>query len=287
VAIAQHLMRAWIGGELRFLPREGAVRDGIGEAESLWFSDGFARYFAGRALRRLGLISVEDARDFANGLLSAQATSPHRGKDNGAVSALAATAPVARAHAMAHGALYAMRLASLLRARSKGETSLESVVAKLVDKARTARGPLPLSAWTDAITAELGAHEGAEFERIIGAGEDVELSPDALGPCFRGAPGEYTAFDLGFDMQATLDAPGRTMTGLAGGGPAAKAGVQPTDVLEDATLRHGHPEVPVVLTLGRDGRRVTVQYAPKGARGKGAIFTRKTNMPDPKCGDVL
>jgi hypothetical protein len=287
VAIAQHLMRAWIGGELRFLPREGAVRDGIGEAESLWFSDGFARYFAGRALRRLGLISVEDARDFANGLLSAQATSPHRGKGNSAVAALAATAPVARAHAMAHGALYAMRLASLLRARSKGETSLESVVAKLVDKARAARGPLPLSAWTDAITAELGAREGAEFERLIGAGEDVELSPDALGPCFRGAPGEYTAFDLGFDMQATLDAPGRTITGLAGGGAAAKAGVQPTDVLEDATLRHGHPEVPVVLTLGRDGQKVTVQYTPKGARGKGAIFTRKTNVPDPKCGDVL
>lgn len=286
VAITQHMMRAWIGGELRFSPREGA-ESSQSDAELLWFNDGFARYFAGRALRRLGLISVDDARDFANGLLSAQATSPHRGKSNGAIAKLAATTPVARAHAVAHGALYAMRLASMLRARSKGEVSLESVVAKLVEKGRSARAPLPLSAWIDAITAELGASEAAQFERLIAAGEDVALAPDALGPCFRGATGEYTAFDLGFDMQETLDAPGKTITGLASGGPAAKAGVQPTDVLEDATLRHGHPEVPVVLTLLRNGQKITVQYAPKGARGKGVIFTRKTNLPDAACGDVL
>ncbi|MET0593328.1 MAG: hypothetical protein ABW133_11550 [Polyangiaceae bacterium] len=282
VGIAQHLMRTWIGGELRFAPREGAT-----EAESLWFTDGFARYFAARALRRLGLLSVEDARDFVNGLISAQATSPYRGKNNATVAALAATTPIARAHLMAHGALYAARLAASIRARTKGEHSLDTVVAKLVERARSARAPLPLTAFTDAITAELGEGEQAQFDKLIHGGEDVVLAADGIGPCFRGAPGDYTAFDLGFDLQETLDGAGRTIAGLAAGGPAAKAGLLTTDVLDDVTFRHGHAEVPVALKVLRNGQKVDIQYAPRGPRGKGVIFTRKANMPDLACGDVL
>ena len=282
VAITQHLMRAWIGGELRFAPREGAT-----EAESLWFADGFARYFAARALRRLGLLSVEDTRDFVNGLLSAQATSPYRGKSNATVAALAATTPVARAHLMAHGALYAVRLGALIRSRTKGEHSLDGVVANLVEKGRAARAPLPHSAWIEAITAELGNGEKVQFDRFIDGGEDVVLAADGIGSCFRGAPGDYTAFDLGFDLQETLDHAGRTIVGLAPNGPAAKAGLLPTDVLDDATFRHGHAEVPVALSVLRNGQKVDVRYAPRGARGKGLLFTRKANIPDLACGDVL
>ncbi|HMJ50532.1 MAG TPA: hypothetical protein VK540_00595 [Polyangiaceae bacterium] len=281
VAVTQHLMRSWIGGELRIAPREGG-----NEAESSWFSEGVLRYFAGRALRRLGLISVEDARDFVNGLVSVQATSPQRGKSNAAVSALVASQPLARAHLMARGALYAIRLAATLRARSKGERSLDHVVSKLLQQARETRAPLAVAAWTQAVTDELGPAEGAQFDRLL-AGDDVVLSSDALGSCLRGAVGEYTAFDLGFDLQETVDAPGRTIVRLDAAGPAARAGLLPTDVLEDAAFRHGHAETAVVLSVNRNGRKSEIKYLPRGASGKGIVYTRKAGVPDLACGDVL
>lgn len=282
VAVTQHLMRSWIGGELRILPPS----EGGNEAESLWFAEGVARYFAAHALRRLGLITVDDARDFANGLLSAQATSPHRGKSNAAVATLAFGDPLARAHLMAHGALYATRLAGLLRLK-KGAQSLDDVVAKLVERARTARAPLPSSAWVEAVVGALGPAEKAQFERLIVAGEDVTLSPDALGSCLRGGAGVYTAFDLGFDLDETLEAVPRTIVRLRAGGPAARAGLSATDVLDDATFRYGHAEAPVTLSVLRDGHKADVKYLPRGVSAKGLVYTRKTGVPDLVCGDVL
>lgn len=281
VAVTQHLLRSWIGGELRVLPPEGGT-----EAESTWFSEGVLRYFAGHALRRLGLISVEDARDFVNGLSSVQATSPHRGKSNAAVAALIATQPHARAHLMARGALYATRLAAQLRGRKKGDRLLEDIVSKLLQKARETHAPLPVAAWAQAFVAELGPAEKAQFDRLM-AGDDVALPPEALGSCFRASTGEYTAFEMGFDLQETVDATGRTIVGLDAAGPAAAAGLLATDLLEDATLRHGHAETPVVLSINRNGRKSEIKYLPRGASGKGIVYTRKAGVPDLVCGDVL
>jgi hypothetical protein len=282
VAVTQHLMRSWIGGELRILP----PNEGGSEAESLWFADGVGRYFAAHALRRMGLISVDDARDFANGLLSAQATSPYRGKSNAAVAALVASDPLARAHLMARGALYATRLAALLRAK-KSDRSLDDVVVKLVEQARGTRAPLPASAWVEAIVNALGPAEKAQFERLIVTGDDVLISADALGKCLRGSAGEYTAFDLGFDLEETLDAMPRTIVRLHAGGPAARAGLLATDLLDDANFRYGHAEVPVTLSVTREGHKAEVKFLPRGASAKGLVYTRKAGVPDIACGDVL
>ncbi|HMI85552.1 MAG TPA: hypothetical protein VK550_15755 [Polyangiaceae bacterium] len=279
IAVTQHLMRSWIGGELRIAPGDGG-----NEAESSWFTEGALRYFAGRALRRLGLISVEDARDFVNGLSSAQATSPHRGKSNAAVAALAASHPLARPHLMARGALYAIRVAATLRARKK--RSLEDVVSKLLEQARQTHAPVPVTAWTDAIVDELGPGEKAQFDRFL-AGDDIALSSEALGSCFRGSTGEYTAFEMGFDLQETLDAATRTIARLDAAGPAAVSGLLPTDVLADASFRYGHAETQVVLSIDRNGRKSEIKYLPRGARGKGIVYTRKAGIPDLACGDVL
>jgi predicted metalloprotease with PDZ domain len=281
VAVTQHLMRSWIGGELRFAPEEGASA-----AEGTWFTEGVLRYFAGRALRRLGLISVDDARDFVNGLSSVQATSPHRGKSHAAVAALVATHPVARAHLMSRGALYAMRLAATLRARKKGERTFEDVVFKLLQKARETRAPLPIAAWTQTMVEEVGAEEKMQFDRFL-AGQDVVLPAAALGPCFRGSMGQYTAFDLGFDLQETVDSPTRAIARLDAAGPAATAGLLPTDVLEDVTLRHGHAETPVVLSIKRSGGKAEIKYLPRGPLGRGVVYTRKPGAPELSCGDVL
>ena len=281
VAVTQHMMRTWIGGELRILPPEGGA-----EAESAWFTEGVLRYFAGHALRRLGLISVEDARDFVNGLSSVQSTSPLRGKSNASVAALVASHPHARAHLMARGALYATRLAAALRARKKDGRSLEDVVVKLVQTARETHAPLPASAWSQAVVEELGPGEKAQFDRLM-AGDDVVLPGDALGSCFRGAMGEYTAFEMGFDLQETVDSTNRAIVRLDPAGPAAAAGLLATDVLEDATFRHGHAEAPVVLTVLRSGKKDEIKYLPRGASGKGMVYTRKAGVPDLACGDVI
>jgi predicted metalloprotease with PDZ domain len=187
---------------------------------------------------------------------------------------------------MSRGALYAMRLAATLRARKKGERTFEDVVFKLLQKARETRAPLPIAAWTQTMVEEVGAEEKMQFDRFL-AGQDVVLPAAALGPCFRGSMGQYTAFDLGFDLQETVDSPTRAIARLDAAGPAATAGLLPTDVLEDVTLRHGHAETPVVLSIKRSGGKAEIKYLPRGPLGRGVVYTRKPGVPELSCGDVL
>src|SRR5262249_30864506 len=106
VGVTQNLMQAWIGGELHF-----------GEGPNLFLHAGLSPTLAAPVLFDLDLLTPDDAKSFADGLLSIQATSPYHGKTNAELAQM--SEPAARATLVARGALYALRLEALLAAKKK------------------------------------------------------------------------------------------------------------------------------------------------------------------------
>ena len=290
LSMTQQLARLWIGGELHVAAEAGH------EAEGGWFSEGVSRYAATLLLDRLALMTPDEARDAVAGELSVLATSPHKALGNAQLSALSKTDPVARATLMARGALYALREAAAIRARTKGERGLDAVLVALIRQAEdrnperhTAGGPqqsgFPLSTWLDA-TGKDDPDAAKTFDALVVRGEPLTLPADALGPCFRAGTGEYVAFDAGFDVEATRVSRDGKIVGVRPGGPAATAGVQEGDVVESMQAREGDAETPVKLALTRAGSKVTVTYSPRGAHGRGQTWTRLRQIADDKCGEL-
>lgn len=275
VGITQHLLNPWIGGELRLA------------GDPVWFMDGVARFLAANVLHELQLMTPDDARSFVDGLLSVQATSPHRGKAHAEVAALARTDVKARAHLVAAGALHAVRVSALIRAKSKGARSLRNVLLALVLRGREAHAPLPESAWTDMLTKEIGADEARVFDQTIVKGAEIALAADSLGPCFRSERGEYAAFELGFDALATAESMSRAIVDLDPKGPASKAGLQSTDILDDASFRVGHAEAPAKLVVLRGGTKTEISYKPAGVKRAGQVWTRIAGKRDDACDPML
>jgi hypothetical protein len=282
LSMAQQLTRPWIGDAVRFAAPVGH------EWELAWFNDGVARYVAMLLLARMGLLSPSDWRAAIVGELSVLATSPYASQGNAALATLATKDPVARATLMARGALYAVRESAVLQQRTKGAKRLENVLALLLTQARNDKdqstAPLPASAWLDALAKD-DPDAAATFEAIVVKGGPVELPTGSLGPCFKAAPGEYVAFDAGFDLAATRIEKDGKVVGVRDGGPAAKAGLQNGDVIESMKAREDDPVVPVKIVVTRGGRRVAVTYTPLGAHGRGQTWTRVKGVAEDQCGE--
>lgn len=277
IAVAAEVLKTWIGERLWVGPAEPGR-----EVEAYWFTEGVTRNVARDLLFRFGLISPGEMLDEMHGLAATIATSPHKAEPNAALAAQSRR-PGVIPLLVARGALYAARVDALLRRKSGGKASLEDVLRALYAKSRAERGPLPVSAWVEAVSKELGPGEAGAFEAGIGKGAVEPLPDGALGPCFRAAPRRYEPFDLGFDDEATAASEKRGIAGLRAGGPAEKAGLRAGDVLIDASMTRGRSDVPVTLTIERGGERKTITYRPAGPAVSGPGWARKKDVPDDAC----
>jgi hypothetical protein len=280
LSMAQQLGRYWIGGVTRIATAPGL------EAEGWWFSEGVSRYVGLVVLGRLGLLTHEEEREAVVGMLSVLATSPHRSLDNAALGKLGHD-PVARATAMARGALYALRESAAIRKNTKDARSLVDVL-RVIERGvedRKDHPALTVQVWLDAVGKD-DPDAAKTFDALITKGGVPNLPTDALGPCSRAGTGEYVAFDPGFDFDATKIAADGKVVALRDGGPAAKAGLQSGDVVESMAANEDNADVPVKLVVTRAGAKVNISYVPRGAHGHGQTFTRAAGVPDAKCGDV-
>lgn len=299
IATAVEVLRFWIGEQLWIGPTEPGR-----EPEAYWFTEGVTRHLARDLLFHYGLISPAELLDELHGLAAIAATSPHRGLG---VAELARRAkePGVIPLLVARGALYAGRLNGLLKAaapksKPSGDAvgpaagpeaparpaALADLLRDLLAEARSRRGPLPTSAWVDAVSKALGAREAEAFQALLERGErgaPIELPDGALGPCFRGARRRYEPFDLGFDLSATNQAPDRALVGLRADGPAARAGARAGDLLVHADFARGQPDQEAKLTLTRGEREITVRYRPAGKGAEGQGWVRVPGVGDEAC----
>jgi hypothetical protein len=280
LSMAQQLARYWIGGRQRIATTPGH------DAEGWWFGEGVSRYVAMVTLARLGLLTPDDVNEAVGGELSVLATSPFKAMGNVELGQQWRD-PVARATLMARGALYALRESAAIRARTKGQRSLVSVLGDLERQVEDhpAQGPIPLQAWLDAVGKD-DPDAGKTFDAVIVKGQAPALPGNALGPCFHAGAGEYVAFDPGFDFDATRVSADGKVVGVRPGGPAAKAGLQNGDVVESMTANEDDASVPVKIVLTRAGAKVNVTYVPRGVHGRGQTFSRNRQLTDDKCGEM-
>lgn len=277
IAVAAEVLHAWIGGRLWVGPADAAH-----EAEAAWFTEGLARHLARDLLFRYGLVTSAELAEEIHGLAGAALTSPWAKAGNAEVAAHVKEAH-ARTLLVARGALYATALDQRLRKKSQGKRALVDLLRPLFAKAQERRGPLTHEEWVEAASAELGAAEKELFAGQIQRGQAAPLDGDALGPCFRGVPREYEAFDLGFDEDATRAAEGRRIQKLRPGGPAEKGGLREGDTLEEAVIGRGRADVFVTITVKRGGEAKTVKYLPVGAKARGRGFARKKDVAEEAC----
>lgn len=277
IAVATEVIHGWLGSRLWIGPDDAAH-----EAESYWFSEGVARGLARDLLFRFGLITTAELLDEMHGLAGVLATSP-RTKESNAALAAHVRDPGGIPLVIARGALYAARVDTLIRAKSKGKRGLQEVLRQLYDKAKERHAPLPASAWVEAISAQLDAGEKDVFRKVIEEGARPDLPEGLLGPCFQGAPRTYAAFDLGFDEAATRASPARAITGLRKGGPAERAGLRPGDTLIDATILQGRADAKVTIVVERDGEKRTVSYLPAGPTAAWRGWVRKRDVAEEAC----
>ena len=101
----------------------------------------------------------------------------------------------------------------------------------------------------------------ADVEAVL-RGDELELVPDALGPCF--APGEVplAVFDLGFDLAASKTA--GVVVGVVAGGPASAAGLAEGAQVRGWSIYFGDASREVELWVV--GRPEPVRYLPVALR---------------------
>ncbi len=275
IAVGAAVVHGWIGSRLWVGPSEPES-----EAEAYWFTEGVTRDLARELLFRYGLISPADAAEEVEGLAGVIATSPLTRATN---EELARRPKVPIPLLVARGALYALRVDALMRAKKKSARTLDNVLSELYALAAASGKPLPTSAWVDAVVKELGEGERAAFQDAIELGKPFDLPDTALGPCFRRVTRTYVAFDLGFDEEKTRLGATRKIAGLVKGGPAEKAGVRVGDELVSLNAGRRSASEPVRLTISRAGEEKTFTYKPEGKKVKGIGFDRRKEVGDDAC----
>jgi predicted metalloprotease with PDZ domain len=276
IAVAAEILKAWIGERLWIGPSAPGK-----ETEAYWFTEGVARHLARDLLFRFGLLAPSELLDEVHGLAGTLATSPLKGQTNASLAARASE-PGVLPLLVSRGALYATRVDAEIRAKSGGKTSLDDVLRALYTKAREARGPLPASAWIEAVEKELGEGESDAFAAIIEKGGEIRVPDAALGPCFRASPRRYEAYELGFE-EVSEPADPRKIASVRAGGPAERAGLRAGDEIVEAKITRGRSDVPVSITIERGGAKKTITYRPAGPPAQGLGWARKKEIPDESC----
>lgn len=271
--IALALQRPWLGGRFGVRSDDGA--------DGTWFDEGLARFTAVRLLSRLGLVTPRDVATWIGGLYAAHALSPLKDRRHTDLVAAKASSPDARAELTARGALHAFAVYGAYRRAHPGK-SFDDELRPLVTAAIEGKKAsfVTETEWRALLGRALGRE--TDFD-VVALGKEPLVPEDALAPCFRKSGSAATRERLGFDLDATLDAPGRRLVGLEPGGAAFTAGAREGDVLVEAS-RTGET---YRLVLESAGTTRTTTVRPTRQTARATTFVREPKVPDTACGELL
>jgi predicted metalloprotease with PDZ domain len=277
IATAVETLHAWIGERLWIGPEEPSR-----VYEGAWFADGFARHLARDMLFRFGLVTPLEVASEVNSLEAVLAMSTVANESNAALAARTREGGVVQT-IVARGVLYALHVDAAIRQKTDNKRSLNDVIRALYAKAKEKRGPLPTSAWIDAVKAEIGAKGPEAFTAIIEKGGAIDLPSNALGPCFKKESKRYAKFDLGFDDVASRATKPPKAAGVRKDGPAYRAGLRDGDEILNVQKSAGRSDVEAMVLVARGDTNQAIRYFPAGAAVTGRAWVRVKDVPDEKC----
>lgn len=282
LAVATTLVQRWIGGRVRMLESKDAEPSA---AWALWFHGGVSRFVARELLFELGLLDPDEYREELDAIELELATSPLREQSLTELVARVDDADPrvaldARALLVARGAFYATWLDARMRAGSADDLGglLAMVMAVAVIDGHTT---ITLSTWLGYLRDWVLGDARADFERVVVRGERPRLDAGALGPCFTPKPTTLRRFELGLVDASTPEATRVIM--IDPDGPAARAGLRPSDEITGLVHVEGDATAEVEVTIVREGATRVISYLPAGPPRRGIQWRRVARVPDEQC----
>ncbi|KCZ96865.1 putative lipoprotein [Hyphomonas polymorpha PS728] len=174
--LAHEMIHMWVGG----LSGEHALTN--------WFSEGLTTYYEYTVPFRAGRISLEDYISGLNGLTDRYYSNPARAMPALEIGRVGFSDGRVRHAPYQRGALYFADLDARIRAASGGTRTLDMLVREVFALRQRGEIQLTLEAWSDFVSAELGAEEEAFVRALHIDGQVIYPATDAFGACVRGAP---------------------------------------------------------------------------------------------------
>ncbi|HYW13910.1 MAG TPA: hypothetical protein VE871_18245 [Longimicrobium sp.] len=220
--LAHEYMHTWIGREI------GGQPEGDG-ASAFWITEGFADFYAGRALLRAGQWTPVEFLAELNRVLMRNASSPVATIPNSAIAERFWSDNNVQQLPYDRGHLFALMLDHRIRTHTVGRANLDDVmVAQRALAGRNAQAGTGVDAaalFPVVVRQELGLDLSPELARHVERGEPVVLPADLFGTCARVESVTQPTFDRGFDARATA-AVGNVLTGVDPTSPAYAAGMR-------------------------------------------------------------
>ncbi|AXE63446.1 hypothetical protein BBF93_03830 [Hyphomonas sp. CACIAM 19H1] len=185
--LAHEMIHMWVGG----LSGEHALTN--------WFSEGLTTYYEYTVPFRAGRISLEDYISGLNGLTDRYYSNPARAMPALEIGRVGFSDGRVRHAPYQRGALYFADLDARIRATSGGTRTLDMLVREVFALRQRGEIQLTLEAWSDFVSAELGAEEEAFVRALHIDGQVIYPATDAFGACVRGAPAPIEVDGESFD----------------------------------------------------------------------------------------
>jgi predicted metalloprotease with PDZ domain len=221
----------WNPGRMGYLP-EGS------QTSLYWFSEGFTQYYAYLLAYRAGLMTLPAYIERINGYLRQCPSS---------------------ADPYMRGPVIALWLDGEIRRKSHGRRSLANL---MFDMLRGADKPLRQASILKTADRYLPAEARRELHRAVEPGGKMPApNGAALGPCVYVATDQVSAFDLGFDFEASMAA--HRVTSVRSDGPAFKAGLRDGQELEGWSVYNDKPDKKTAFHIRTTAGRYVIQYYPR------------------------
>ncbi|TAH35812.1 MAG: hypothetical protein EYC70_12360 [Planctomycetota bacterium] len=243
-----------------------------------WFSEGFTNFYARRLLLRAGLTGLRRYADSASDALRSYLTSPVRDAPNERIREQFWSDPQVQKLPYLRGDVVAMLVDHAIRTASSGTQSLDDVMRELLAEARRDGR----RAGTEALLGKFAERAGAEamerIRRIVVDGAMAQVPDDLFAPCLALERVTAHAFDLGFDLERSMQE--KTVHGLRAGSSAEAAGLQEGQELLTWSVYHGDTGKEAQFTIREDGKQRTIAYLPRGAAFEVPRFVPRAGVSD-------
>lgn len=247
--IAHEMVHAFAGGLI-------STADSYGD----WYTEGLADYMSTVLPFRAHLYSLQQYQDEVNARAAQYYTNAHRTVSLKDAAAIKWTGNGAWMLPYARGALYFANLDAQLKAHGLKIDVLHLVNAM---SSRIKKGmPATDSTWLDLLNNEVGAW-AVEDWTAMRDGKLLHPAPGSFGECLQPEAIQTGTYDLGFSWLDTEQ--GSFVRDVEAGSHADAAGLQRNDQIMtavDLIAQQSSFDKPVLLDVGRNGKRIEITYDP-------------------------
>ena len=226
-----------------------------------WFSEGFTDFYARRLLYRGGWMSIDDYAASASKTLERYTVSPVRNAPNTRILDDYWNDSYVQRLPYLRGDIVAMIMDDAIRRASGSRRNLDDLMREIVADARDGQRVGvdylidKFAAWSDAATADA-------IREVVVDGDTAQIPRDLFRPCLEVRSEDVYAFDLGFDLDRSIEE--RFVMGVREGSAAYAAGLRDGQPLAGWSIHHGDVDRDVVLEVYVFDERRTISYLPRG-----------------------